>query len=79
MQKIIQKRNGAEKSIERIDAFLRKNREFVSLTTISQNLHLNVCSVRKYIQTLEKFGRCKIVVSDAGTTLVACAVPGELK
>jgi len=69
MVKIVQKKRSARESLERIDNYLMRKSEFVTLTNISKELNLHFESIKKCIQTLNKFGRVEIV-SNGNTTLV---------
>lgn len=69
MEKITQKKRSIRESLERVDKYLQDKNEFVSISTISQELNLNFYSIKKYLQTLEKFGRVE-VVSNGNVTLV---------
>ena len=69
MEKITQKKRSIRESLERVDNYLKDKNEFVSISNISQELNLNFYSIKKYLQTLEKFGRVEIV-SNGNVTLV---------
>jgi Mn-dependent DtxR family transcriptional regulator len=61
--------NSIRNSLERIDEYLRRRRDFVTITKISEDLHLHFTSVKKCLETLQRLGRVKIV-SNGATTLV---------
>jgi len=69
MFKTIQTRRSTKESIERIDNYLETTKEYVSITKISSDLNLHFNSVKKYIETLSKFGRV-IIATNGNTTLV---------
>ena len=69
MENTTQKKRSVRKSLERVDEYLQKKGEFVTLTTISQDLNLHFDSIKKCVQTLEKFERV-IVATNGNVVLV---------
>jgi len=68
MENTAQKKRSVRQSLERVDEYLQKKGEFVTLTTISQDLNLHFDSIKKCVQTLEKFGR--VVVATNGNVVL---------
>ena len=69
MENTTQKKRSVRESLERVDEYLQKKGEFVTLTTISQDLNLHFDSIKKCVQTLEKFERV-IVATNGNVVLV---------
>lgn len=71
MQKTTQtthKKRSVRESLERVDDYLRGKKDFVTLTTISQDLNLHFDSIKKCVQTLQKFDR--VVVATNGNIVL---------
>jgi predicted transcriptional regulator len=69
MENTAQRKRSARESLERVDEYLQNKRDFVTLTTISQDLNLHFDSIKKCVQTLEKFERV-IVATNGNIVLV---------
>ena len=69
MENTAQKKRSVRESLERVDEYLQKKGDFVTLTTISQDLNLHFGSIKKCVQTLEKFERV-IVATNGNIVLV---------
>ncbi len=64
MDKLAQtKKRSIKDSLERVDKFLQEKKDFVTLTTLSQELNLQFDSIKKCVQTLDKFGRVEIATN----------------
>ena len=62
MQKTIQQRSIRD-SIERVDEYIRQKQGFVVVTQIANELHLQVSSIRKCAETLQKLNRVDIATN----------------
>lgn len=64
MEKLTQRKQRSIKdSLERVDSYLQEKKEFVTLTTLSQELNLQFDSIKKCVQTLDNFGRVEIATN----------------
>jgi Mn-dependent DtxR family transcriptional regulator len=76
----IQKRRSSRDSVERVDSYLsgREGRDFVAVTQIAEGLKLQVPSVRKCLEILQRFNRVEIA-SNGNIVLVKSKILNGVK
>ena len=50
-------------SLERVDQYLMKKRNYITITQISKDLNLHSYSIKKCVKTLDKFNRVDIATN----------------
>jgi Mn-dependent DtxR family transcriptional regulator len=73
----IQKRRSSRDSVERVDSYLT-GRDFVAVTQIAEELKLQVPSVKKCLETLQRFNRVEIA-SNGNIVLVKSKILNGVK
>lgn len=72
-----QKRRSSRDSVERVDSYLI-GKDFVAVTQIAEELKLQVPSIKKCLETLQRFNRIQIA-SNGNIVLVKSKVLNEVK